>query len=178
MEKNTDNWYILRSKSNKEKSVAETLYNEMTKGDLMGKISNVLVPTEKVTYIRSGKKVKREQILFPGYIFVQVIALGEVKQFIRMMPDCSGFLTDRNKNITKVSTREIDRIFNIMEESENRNSEPMYKIGDEINIIEGPFNKMKGQIYDMSSNKVKVNVSIFGRNTPIELDFEHIERKA
>lgn len=175
MEKN--NWYIVRTKSNKEKNVAERLINESQKGDLMGKISEVIVPTEYIIYNRNNKKVKREKILFPGYVFICTSAVAEIKTFIQMMSDTLGFLKDRSGNITPVSQREIERVYKLMEETSERDLDINIKEGDEVLVIDGPFSKMKGRVFDVTPNKVKINISIFGRNTPVELEHKDIEKQ-
>ncbi len=172
----TMKWYIVRAQSNKERNVAERITNESLKGDLMGKVGRVLVPTENTFYMKNSKKVKREKVLYPGYIFVETNAIGELKYFLKGMNGASGFLTNRAGEILPLSENEINRMIGQQEEAKIEVETP-FIIGEEVKIIDGPFSSMVGKIEAINEQKIKLNVSIFGRITPLELNITQIDKK-
>jgi transcriptional antiterminator NusG len=173
---NTMKWYIVRAQSNKERNVAERITNESLKGDLMGKVGRVLVPTENTFYMKNGKKVKREKVLYPGYIFVETNAIGELKYFLKGMNGASGFLTNRAGEILPLSEIEINRMIG-QQETAKIEVETPFVVGEEVKIIDGPFSSMLGKIESINDQKVKLSVSIFGRITPVDLNIIQIDKK-
>jgi transcriptional antiterminator NusG len=167
-------WYIVRSQSNREKSVSERILNESQKGDLMGKVSQVIVPTENSYYMKNGKKVKREKIMFPGYIFVESSAPAELKEYLKAVNGASGFLTSRSGEIQALSEVEVKRMLGIQEEAKNKDIVNPFVISEEIQIIDGPFSTFKAIIEEINGEKVKLSVAIFGRKTPLELNIYQI----
>ena len=103
-------WYIVRAQSNRERSVSEKLLKEAEKGDLIGKVGRVVVPMEKSFFLKNGKKVSREKVLYPGYIFVETNAIGELKYFVRGCNGATGFLTNRTGEIIPLQKNEVDRM--------------------------------------------------------------------
>ena len=103
-------WYIVRAQSNRERSVSEKLLKEAEKGDLIGKVGRVVVPMEKSFFLKNGKKVSREKVLYPGYIFVETNAIGELKYFVRGCNGATGFLTNRTGDIIPLQKNEVDRM--------------------------------------------------------------------
>jgi transcriptional antiterminator NusG len=172
----TSKWYIVRSQSNREKSVSEKISNESQKGDLIGKVSQVIVPTEFSFYIKGGKKVKREKVMFPGYIFVECSAPAELKEYLKGVNGCSGFLTNRLGQIESLTETEVNTMLGIQEEAKKKDAVNPFIVDEEIIIIDGPFSSMKGTIDQIVENKVKVSVSIFGRKTPIDLNIYQIKK--
>jgi transcriptional antiterminator NusG len=169
-------WYIVRSMSNREKSVSERILNESQKGDLIGKVSQVIVPTENSYYMKSGKKVKREKIMFPGYIFVESSAPAELKEYLKVVNGASGFLTSRSGEIQALSEAEVKRMLGIQEEAKNKDIVNPFVISEEVQIMDGPFSTFKANIEEINGDKVKLTVSIFGRKTPIELNIYQIAK--
>jgi len=169
-------WYIVRSQSNREKSVSERILNESQKGDLIGKVSQVIVPTENSYYMKSGKKVKREKIMFPGYIFVESSAPAELKEYLKAVNGASGFLTSRSGEIQALSEAEVKRMLGIQEEAKNKDIVNPFVISEEVQIMDGPFSTFKANIEEINGDKVKLTVSIFGRKTPIELNIYQIAK--
>jgi transcriptional antiterminator NusG len=169
-------WYIVRSMSNREKSVSERILNESQKGDLIGKVSQVIVPTENSYYMKSGKKVKREKIMFPGYIFVESSAPAELKEYLKAVNGASGFLTSRSGEIQALSEAEVKRMLGIQEEAKNKDIVNPFVISEEVQIMDGPFSTFKANIEEINGDKVKLTVSIFGRKTPIELNIYQIAK--
>ena len=171
-------WYIVRAQSNKEKKVSERIIKEGEKGELNGVIGRVIVPTEKVFSTKNGKKVQREKVLFPGYIFVETSAIGELKQVVRKIQGATGLLSDRTGNIQVVSESEVNRMIGIHEENKSKTFSDIYSIGDEVTINDGPFTSFKGIIenIDKDKGKIKVNVLIFGRPTIVELEETQVKK--
>lgn len=167
-------WYIVRSQSNREKSVSEKILNESQKGDLTGKVSQVIVPSENSYYMKNGKKVKREKIMFPGYIFVESSAPAELKEYLKGVNGASGFLTSRSGEIQALSEVEVKRMLGIQEEAKTKDIVNPFIVSEEVQIIDGPFATFKAIIEELNGEKVKLSVSIFGRKTPIELNIYQI----
>ena len=114
----TMKWYIVRAQSNREKSVSERIIKDGEKGDLIGKIGQVIVPTEKSFHLKNGKKVQREKVMFPGYIFVETSAVGELKYYLKAVNGATGFLTNRGGDIQSLTQVEVDRMLGIQKQKE------------------------------------------------------------
>lgn len=169
-------WYIVRTQANRERSVSEKIIKSGEKGDLKGKIFGVIVPIEKTFSIKAGKKVKKEKVLYPGYVFVQSSAVGELKYFLRECNGATGFLTNRTGDIQPLSQDEINRMIGYVEEVDQE-IENLFIVGEEVKILDGPFQSMVGTISKIDGQRVKLEVTIFGRKTPIELDLVQIDKK-
>jgi transcriptional antiterminator NusG len=171
-------WYIVRSQSNREKSVSERLRKEASGGDLMGKIGKVLVPMEKIFFIKDGKKNMREKVMYPGYIFIETSAIGELKHSIKTINGATGFLTDRAGNIQQLSLKDVNKMIGELEENANKELTNTFCIDEEVKLNDGAFSGFKGIIesIDESKQKVKVAVLIFGRKTLIDLGLSQIEK--
>jgi transcriptional antiterminator NusG len=178
LEKSTKtNWYVVRTQSNRERSVSEKILKEVEKGELTGKVSQVLVPMEKSFYVKGGKKVKREKVLYPGYIFIETSAIGELKYFLKGCNGATGFLTNKSGEIKPLSLLEVNKMIGQQEEAEEVELENPFVVGEDVKITDGPFDSMIGTIESISGQKVKVVVSIFGRKTPVEVDMMQIDKK-
>lgn len=172
-------WYVVRAAGNKEKSVGEKLQKESEVGDLMGKVSRVIVPTETSFFLKNGKKVKREKVKFPGYIFVETNAVGELKYFLKGINGATGFLTNRAGDILPLTQLEVSRMIGDFEASKEVKEEEVakYMVGEEVTILDGPFSTFHGKIESVKGDKVKVEVSVFGRISLIELGILQIDKK-
>jgi transcriptional antiterminator NusG len=180
MEKQTTTgmkWYIVRSQSNREKSVSERLIKESEKGDLIGKLGRVIVPMEKSFFLKNGKKVMREKVTFPGYIFVETNSIGELKYSLKGINGATGFLTNRAGDILPLSNSEVDNMLGKHEKSKEVEPENTFVVGEEIKVLDGPFSGFNGVIDEIVGKKVKVSVLIFGRKTPMDLNILQIGRK-
>jgi transcriptional antiterminator NusG len=138
----------------------------------------ILIPTEEVTEIKKGEKVKTERKFFPGYILVQMILTDETWHLVRSIPKVSGFLGSRGKP-TPISEAEVEKIVRRIEDSASSTvSAVSYEIGDAVTVCDGPFASFQGVIEDVEREKerVKVSVSIFGRPTNVDLSFSQIEK--
>lgn len=171
-------WYIVRSQSNRERSISEKIIKEGDRGDLMGKIGRVIVPSEKTFHMKNGKKVSREKVMYPGYIFVETNAVGELKYYLRGVNGATGFLTNRGGEIQALSNLEIDRMLGIQKAAAEKVDEEINFIpGEEVKVLEGPFSGFIGKIQSIRDQKVKVEVMIFGRTNLIELSILQIDKK-
>lgn len=164
-------WYVVRAQSNRERSVSERLKKESEKGELMGKIGQILVPIEKSFFMKDNKKVMREKVMYPGYIFVETSAVGELKQLIKIINGATGFLTNRSGNIEALSKSEVNKMMGEHEASEKEEPTNTFCINEEVKVCDGPFDGFKGIIesIDNEKQKIKVGVMIFGRKTIVEL---------
>ena len=168
-------WYIVKTQSNREKSVSEKIAKESEKGILSGKMGRIIVPIEKIINIKNGKKIFREKVMYPGYIFVETNAIGELATYVKGCDGATNLLSDKSGKIQSISNSEVERIIGITQKIED-NIEKNYISGQEIRITEGPFSSFTGIIESIIDQKVKVSVTIFGRKTPLELDISQIKK--
>ncbi len=170
-------WYVVRTQGNREKSVAEKINKEGENGDLIGKIGQVLVPLEKSMFLKNNKKVEKETIMFPGYIFMETNSLGELKYFLKGVKGATGFLAERNGDIQSLTESEVNKMIGKQTESMNKKIDNIFTVGEEVTINEGPFATMKATIDKIEDQKVVLAVSIFGRKTPLTLEMHQIDKK-
>jgi transcriptional antiterminator NusG len=170
-------WYVVRTQGNREKSVAEKINKEGENGDLIGKIGQVLVPLEKSMFLKNNKKVEKETIMFPGYIFMETNSLGELKYFLKGVKGATGFLAERNGDIQSLTEAEVNKMIGKQTESMNKKIDNIFTVGEEVTINEGPFATMKATIDKIEDQKVILAVSIFGRKTPLTLEMHQIDKK-
>jgi transcriptional antiterminator NusG len=175
---NNMEWYIVRAQANRERKVSERLLKEGEKGELSGVLGRVVVPLEKVFATKNGKKTQREKVLFPGYVFVETSAIGELKQVVKKIDGATGLLSDRAGNIQVIPENEVSRMIGLHEENKAKEFTDIFSIGDEVTVAEGPFASFKGNIehIDKERGKIKVNVLIFGRPTSVELEDTQIRK--
>ncbi len=174
------NWYIVHAYSNFEKKVAESILASAKEKGLEHLIEEVFVPTEEVTEVRRGRKVNTERRFFPGYVLVKMTLSDETYHLIKETPKVTGFLGSGNKPMP-VPQKEVDRIRGVIEEGEARpRSTITFDIGESVRVIDGPFASFSGIVeeVDEDTERVKVAVSIFGRATPVELEFTQVEKGA
>lgn len=178
MKETTMKWYVVRAQANREKSVSERLKKEAEKGELMGKIGKVLVPMEKSFFMKNNKKVMREKVMYPGYIFVETSAVGELKQLIKIINGATGFLTNRAGDIQPLTQKEVDKMVGEHETNSTKEVSNTFCLNEEVKVIDGPFNGFKGVVesIDEEKQKIKVSVLIFGRKTPLELNMLQAEK--
>ena len=173
------NWYVIRVATNKERSVGEKFKKESEVGDLMGIVQEVIVPMETTFYLKDGKKMKRDKVKFPSYVFVETSAPGELKFFMKGMNGVGGFLTNRGGEIVPLTQGEVKRMLGDQEkEKEKKESDTnIFIVGEEVTILDGPFNGFNGKVEAASEKKVKVAVSIFGRVNLIDLSPLQIDKR-
>ena len=175
-------WYVLRAISGKEKKVKQYLESEIDRLELKETISQVLIPTEKVFEMRNGKKKLRERTFLPGYILVECELGAEIVSMMKDIPNVIGFLGERRgSNPVPLRQSEVNQILGKVDELNEKGEmpeEPFIK-GEPVKVMAGPFNGFTGvvdEIYE-DKKKLKVVVKIFGRNTPIELNYFQVEKE-
>jgi transcription termination/antitermination protein NusG len=173
-----EKWYVVRTFSGHENKVKQYLESELEDNPkLRAKILEILVPTEKVFEVKDGKKKSKTKNFFPGYILVHAELDNQVKEFISNTQSVMGFLGSPN-NPNPLQPEEVKRIVGRLNQDENtERMETIFRTGDLVKIIDGPFNNFGGTIEEVNEEKmkIKVMVSIFGRKTPVELDFVQAE---
>lgn len=173
-------WYIVHAYSNFEKKVADSIREQAAQRGLADKFDEILVPTENFIEVKRGRKVSAERKFFPGYVLVKTDLTDDVYHLIKNTPKVTGFLGAMGKP-QAISEGEAARMLNSKEEAAAAPKQKIkvdYEIGDAVKVLEGPFASFNGtvEMLDFDKAKVKVSVSIFGRATPVELDFEQVER--
>jgi transcriptional antiterminator NusG len=172
------NWYSLRVISGKEKNVEEHILREAGDNKITNEIEEVFVPYEKVVEMRNNKKRIKEKMFFPGYVLIKMNLNANTKYIVENSPGVLSFVGPKGKKPAPLRDDEIKRIFGEVERKEGLEVvETLYKKGDAIKVVAGPFIDFTGFVESVNEDKqkVKVTVSIFGRPTPIELDFLNIE---
>jgi transcriptional antiterminator NusG len=173
-------WYIIHAYSGFENKVRDAIMSEATRLGLEQLVEAVEVPTEKVTEVRRGKKVTSDRKFFPGYVLAKLSMNDDVYHLVKNTPKVTGFLGSMGKP-QAISEGEAARILNTKEEAAAAAPKAKisvdYEIGDQVKVLEGPFASFNGLVeeLDFDRGRVKVGVSIFGRATPVELEFEQVE---
>jgi transcriptional antiterminator NusG len=172
-------WYIIHAYSGFENKVRDSIIAEAERLGLSEAVEAVEVPTETVTEVKRGKKVQVERKFMPGYVLAKLKLTDDVYHLVKNTPKVTGFLGSGNKP-QPISEREAARYFGGVEEAKAAPKTQInvdYEIGDQVKVLEGPFASFNGVVeeLDFDKQKVKVSVSIFGRATPVELDFEQVE---
>ncbi len=175
-------WYVIRAIGGKEKKVKEYIDSEIERLNLQDYISQVLIPTEKVFQIRNGKKISKEKNFFPGYVLVEATMDGEIPHILKNVPNVIGFLEEENGKPTPLRKNEVNRILGKVDElaSEDEEINEPFFVGENVKVIDGPFNNFSGTIEKVNEEKkkLKVMVKIFGRKTPLELSFMQVEKES
>ena len=172
------NWYIVQSHSSFENKVAQLIKEEAEKAKVQEKIEEIVVPTHNITEVKRGKRVQRKKKYFPSYVLVKMQMNKELYHTIKNIQKVTGFL-GTSGNPVPVSDKEIDKILgNIKEGSLVPEPSVSFDIGEQVKVCEGPFASFSGLVeeVDEEKSKLKVSVSIFGRPTPIELEYNQVEK--
>ena len=172
------NWYIVQAYSGFEKKVVESIKDELKKNKLQEKLGEILVPTHQVTEVKKGKRTKKEKKYFPGYVLVKVELTKQIYHLIKNLQKVSGFLGSEDKP-TPITDKEIQRILGQVSESAiNQKSGISFEIGEKVKVCDGPFASFNGLVEEIDEEKsrLKVSVSIFGRPTPIDLEYSQVEK--
>ncbi len=172
-------WYILQSLSGQEKKVAASIKEKAEQENLQNSIGDIIVPVEKVTELKKGKKVIVEKKFLPGYILVKMDMNDNLWHAIKKIPKVGGFLGSSDRP-QEISEKEVQ---NIMDQIQNsaiaRTQASVFKVGDSVKIKDGPFESFVGTVEDVEESKkrLKVSVVIFGRATPMDLQFEQVTKE-
>ncbi|MEM6842425.1 MAG: transcription termination/antitermination protein NusG [Bacteroidota bacterium] len=181
-------WYVIRAVSGKERKVREYLEHEIKVNKLEDFVPQVIIPSEKVMEMRNGKKRVRERQFFPGYILVSAdLKNGEVLHMINNVPNVIGFLSAKGTSTARsqeppmpLRESEINRILGRVDEADEEDikMDTPYIVGEEVKVMDGPFSGFIGNIEEIfeERRKLKVMVKIFGRNTPVELNYMQVEK--
>jgi len=171
-------WYIVHTYSNFEKKVAEEIKRQAKLQDLEDLVEDVLVPTEEVVEVRRGHKVNAEHKFLPGYVLLRAKLTDEVYHLVKNVAKVTGFLGQGNKPMA-LRQGEVDRILNqVTEGAERPKSTISFEIGEQVRVSDGPFTSFNGVVeeVDEARSRLKVAVSIFGRATPVELEYTQVEK--
>jgi transcriptional antiterminator NusG len=174
----TKRWYIVHAYSNFEKKVAESIKEQSVAKGLGDLFEAVLVPTEEVVEIRRGRKFKSERRFFPGYVLVKMELTDQAYHLIKNTPKVTGFLGSDNKPIP-ITDAEAARILNQVQEGiERPKTSISFEVGEQVRVADGPFASFNGLVeeVDEQRERLKVAVSIFGRPTPVELEYGQVEK--
>ncbi|QIX54448.1 transcription termination/antitermination protein NusG [Piscirickettsia salmonis] len=172
-------WYVVQAYSGYEKRVVNLLNEHMKAAGLEDKFGEILVPTEEVIEMRSGQKRKSERKFFPGYVLVQMEMDEEAWHLVRNVPRVLGFIGGTAERPAPITDAEADRILDRLKDGENKpRPKTLFEPGEIIRVIDGPFADFNSTIeeVDYEKNKVSAAISIFGRSTPVELDFSQISK--
>ena len=179
MDQQSKKWYVVRAISGKEKKAKEYIESEMAKRGWSNDVPTVLIPTEQVVAIRNGKKVIKERNFFPGYVIIEADLRDEIIPVIQNLPNVLDFLREREGKPIPMRQAEVNRILGKMDENVD-GSEMMdrFIVGENVKVIDGPFNSFVGVVEEVNEDKkkLKVTVKIFGRKTPLELSFSQVEK--
>jgi transcriptional antiterminator NusG len=174
-------WYIIHAYSGFENKVRDAIMADATRLGLDALVESVEVPTEKITEVRRGKKITSDRKFFPGYVLAKLEMNDDVYHLVKNTPKVTGFLGSSGKP-QPISEAEAARILNTKDEAAaaapKQKVKVDFEIGDQVKVLDGPFASFNGLVeeLDFDRSRVKVSVSIFGRATPVELEFEQVER--
>ncbi len=174
----TKRWYIVHAYSNFENKVAESIKEQSTQKGLGHLFDEVLVPTEEVVELRRGRKVTSERRFFPGYVLVKMEMTDEAYHLIKNTPKVTGFLGSDNKPVA-ITEAEAGRILHQVQEGiERPRPSIQFEVGEQVRVADGPFASFNGLVeeVDEERSRLKVAVSIFGRATPVELEYGQVEK--
>ncbi len=172
------NWYIVQAYSGFEKKVVESIKDILAKNKLESHLEKILVPTHQVTEVKKGKRTKKERKYFPGYVLIKIDLNKQIFHLIKNLPKISGFLGSSDKP-SAITDSEIQRILGQVSESAiNQKSGINFEIGEKVKVCDGPFASFNGLVEEIDEEKsrLKVSVSIFGRPTPVDLEFNQVEK--
>jgi len=175
----TMHWYVVHTYSQFEKSVQRALTERIQRDGMQDKFGQILVPVEEVVELKSGQKSITERKFFPGYVLVEMEMTDESWHLVKSTPKVTGFLGGSAMKPTPISEKEVQNIMRQMQAGvEKQRPKVLFEVGELVRVKEGPFTDFNGSVEDVNydKNKIRVAVTIFGRSTPVELDFGQVEK--
>ena len=172
-------WYVVHAYSGFENRVRQSLIERVTRSGMQDRFGEILVPTEEVVEMREGQKRKSERKFFPGYVLVQMEMDDDTWHLVKEVPKVLGFIGGTSDRPAPISDREADAILQrVQEGAEKPRPKVLFEPGEVVRVIEGPFNDFNGVVEEVNyeKSKLRVAVLIFGRSTPVELDFGQVEK--
>jgi transcriptional antiterminator NusG len=175
----TMRWYVVHAYSGFEKSVQRALAERITRGGMQDKFGRVLVPVEEVIEMKSGQKSITERKFFPGYVLVEMEMDDESWHLVKSTPKVTGFVGGTGNRPTPISEKEVEKILQQIQDGvEKPRPKVLFEVGEVVRVKEGPFTDFHGAVEDVNyeKSKIRVAVTIFGRSTPVELEFSQVEK--
>lgn len=172
-------WFVVQAYSNFENQVKRSLEERISRCGMEDQFGKILVPTEEVVEMRKGEQRRSERKFFPGYVLVQMELTDETWHLVKSAPKVLGFIGGKADRPAPITDKEADLILNRVEEGVNKpKPKVLFEVGQVIRVIDGPFNDFSGVVEEVNyeKSKLKVSVLIFGRATPVELDFGQVEK--
>lgn len=172
-------WYVVHAYSGYEKSVQRALKDRIERTGMQDKFGQILIPVEEVIEMKSGQKSISERKFFPGYILVEMEMSDETWHLVKNTDKVTGFVGGSAMKPTPISQKEVDNILHQIQEGvEKPKPKVLFEMGEAVRVKEGPFTDFHGNVEDVNydKSKLRVSVSIFGRPTPVELDFNQVEK--
>lgn len=172
-------WYVVHVYSGMEKSVQRALVDRIARAGLEHHFGRILVPSEEVIEVKGGKKSISERRIFPGYVLVEMDLTDDTWHLVKSTPRVTGFLGGSGNRPAPISEKEVEKILSQMEEGvEKPRPKILFEVGEMVRVKEGPFADFNGNVEEVNyeKSKVRVSVTIFGRSTPVELDFAQVEK--
>ena len=174
-------WYVVRAVSGQENKIRDYMDSEINRLGFNDFVEDILVPTQKVVQIRKGKKINKEKVYFPGYIMIKANLTGEIPHIIKGLPNVIGFLGEtKGGDPIPLRKAEVNRMLGKVDElsTESESVSIPFEFGENIKVIDGPFNGFNGTIekVNLEIRKLEVMVKIFGRKTPLELSYMQVEK--
>ncbi|MBL1407940.1 transcription termination/antitermination protein NusG [Sphingobacterium faecale] len=174
-------WYVVRAVSGKEKKVKQYIEAEVNRLGIQHLIPQVLIPMEKYYQMRDGKKVAKERNYYPGYVLIEAALDGEIEHVIKNLNSVIGFLGDKAGVAIPLRQAEINRILGKVDEmaEQGESINMAYFVGESVKVVDGPFNGFTGEVEEVHEDKKKltVMVKVFGRKTPLELNYMQVEKE-
>ncbi len=175
----TMQWYVVHAYSGFEKSVMRALKERIERAGMQDQFGDILVPVEEVVEMKGGQKRTTERKFYPGYVLVQMQMNDDTWHLVKSTPKVTGFVGGTANKPAPIPAKEVESILHQMQEGvEKPKHKITFEIGEQVRVIDGPFNEFNGTVEDVNyeKNKLRVSVTIFGRATPVELDFSQIEK--
>ncbi len=172
-------WYVVHAYSGFEKSVARNLQERIKRARMEDQFGQIMVPVEEVVEMKSGQKAISERKFFPGYVLVEMDMTDESWHLVKNTPKVTGFVGGTATKPTPISEQEVQNILNQIKEGvEKPRPKVLFEVGEAVRVKEGPFTDFHGNVEDVNydKSKLRVSVTIFGRSTPVELDFGQVEK--